>query len=121
RLLRLKIYLWFCIPWVAMGAGQTFGGVPSVWYYFRPEDGNLWVTFFFVSGLVVSIVISYWIYLANGAIILAEHGFIRIRLPFPITNVTPKKVKFIVGFFLAAGTLGFVTMLVMNVPIPSIP
>jgi len=31
-----RFTLFRAAPWLVMGFGQTVGGIPSVWYYFRP-------------------------------------------------------------------------------------
>jgi hypothetical protein len=50
-----------------MGFGQVLGGVPSVWYYFRPQDGNPYVLAFVGTILLLSIAFAYWVLVADGA------------------------------------------------------
>src|SRR5437867_2948756 len=45
--------LWMNIPWVVMGLGCTIGGIPAVWYFFRPRDGNPYVLAWFRIGVPV--------------------------------------------------------------------
>ncbi len=40
---------WMNVPWIIMGIGCTIGRIPSVWYYFRPKDGNPYVLAWFGS------------------------------------------------------------------------
>jgi hypothetical protein len=34
------ILTWGNIPWIVMGIGLMVGGVPSMFHFFRPRDGN---------------------------------------------------------------------------------
>ena len=44
---------WGNLPWVVMGVGCVYGGVPSVFSFFRPRDGNPYVLAFFCSGFLL--------------------------------------------------------------------
>ena len=52
---------WGNLPWVAMGFGCAFGGVPSVWHYFNPKDGNPYVLAFYGSVLLIWILGTRWL------------------------------------------------------------
>src|SRR5262245_46453850 len=74
---RRKYLGWFwglsMVPWFVMGIGQTIGGVPKIWAYFRPQDGNPYVWAFYVSILLVYLVVIYWVLFRDGARIASEH------------------------------------------------
>lgn len=55
------------IPWVVMGIGQVFGYTPTIWYYFRPQDGNPFVIAWLLTILVTTSLYAYWVLFASGA------------------------------------------------------
>lgn len=55
------------LPWVIMGVGQLTGFTPTVWYYFRPQDGNPFVIACLASIFVASYTYAWWILFAGGA------------------------------------------------------
>ncbi|MGO9804182.1 MAG: hypothetical protein ACLPTM_02815 [Steroidobacteraceae bacterium] len=54
-------------PWVVMGFGIIFGGVPGVWNYFRPQDLNPYVWAWYLCIFLISCAFAYWVFLADGA------------------------------------------------------
>jgi hypothetical protein len=62
---------WFAvgsiIPWVVMGVGILFGGVPNIWYYFRPQDRNPYVLAWFASLFIGALWFAYWVFILGGA------------------------------------------------------
>jgi hypothetical protein len=40
---------WMNLPWIVMGIGCTIGGVPTVFHYLRPRDGNPFVIAWWVT------------------------------------------------------------------------
>lgn len=62
---------WFAIssalPWVVMGWAIVIGGVPNVWYFFRPQDRNPYVLAWFASIYVLAFYFAYWVFLRGGA------------------------------------------------------
>jgi hypothetical protein len=55
------------VPWVVMGIGQVSGYTPTVWYYFRPQDGNPFVIAWLAVILLTTSLYSYWVLFAGGA------------------------------------------------------
>jgi len=55
------------IPWLIMGWGQVVGNVPTVWYYFRPQDENPYVIAWLGSIFLLSLLYAVWIFFADGA------------------------------------------------------
>lgn len=71
---------WMNLPWVIMGIGCTVGGIPSVWHYFRPRDGNPYVLAWFGSVFFLWVLGTFWLFLKSGAEMLAGHpGAIELR------------------------------------------
>jgi hypothetical protein len=62
---------WFAVasavPWIVMGWGIVIGGVPNVWYFFRPQDRNPYVWAWFTSILILALYFAYWVFLRGGA------------------------------------------------------
>jgi hypothetical protein len=50
-----------------MGAGQITGATPTVWHYFRPQDGSAYVLVWLGTVFVLSCVFAWWVFLASGA------------------------------------------------------
>jgi hypothetical protein len=65
--------LWGNIPWFVMGVGCTIGGVPSIFHFFRPQDGNPYVQAFLYSVFLVWILGTRWIFLRGGAEMLVKY------------------------------------------------
>ena len=66
------------LPWVVMGLGMLLGGVPSIWSFFRPRDGNPFVLAWYVTVIAVNTIVSLWVLLQGGADFLVAHpGIVR--------------------------------------------
>ena len=108
--------LWGNVPWVVMGIGCTIGGVPSVWHYFRPQDGNPYVLAWFGSVFVLWILGTYWLLFRGGAELLVEHpGLLNIHFSDPLV------IKLLWVLCLGSGVIGVVLMYTQDIPIPGIP
>lgn len=62
-----KFALGMNLPWLVMGAGQLTGYTPTVWYYFRPQDGNPFVIAWLATIFVSSYIYAWWVLFAGGA------------------------------------------------------
>src|ERR1700722_2435070 len=60
RTITRGLLTWGNLPWCIMGIGILFGGVPSVFDFFRPRDGNPFVLAFFASVLFVWLLGTHW-------------------------------------------------------------
>ena len=60
------------VPWLVMGWGVLFGGVPSVFSYFRPQDHNPYVAYWYGSLFLLAVVNALWVLLGDGARRLRE-------------------------------------------------
>jgi hypothetical protein len=106
------------LPWVIMGAGQVSGATPSVWHYFRPQDGNVYVLGWLASVFALSCVFAWWVFLAGGAKKVVEFNLIAVLGQYGAKPPSERMIK----FFAALGVLMFpiwVYMAVsMNAPLP---
>ena len=114
----IGILTWANIPWLVMGYGVMVGGVPSIWYYFRPQDRDPYVLAWFASIFLLWMLGTVWIYAWGGADMLARHtaGF---RGRAMVSSA--KSIKAVWALSLAGGVAGFVFMLLMDVPLESLP
>ena len=62
-----RLCLFSNMPWLVMGWGLLYGGVPSVFSYLQPQDHNPYVSCWYGSLLLLAIVNALWILLADGA------------------------------------------------------
>jgi hypothetical protein len=108
------IITWGNIPWIIMGAGIITGHVPSIFQYFRPQDGNPFVIAFFISIFLIWILGTYWLFVKDGAEILVKHPGI-----FNYNFSSPTIVKLFWILCLAGGVAGVAMMFTMNAPLPN--
>jgi hypothetical protein len=104
---------WGNIPWIVMGIGCTFGGVPTVWHYFNPKAGNPYVLAFFASAVLVWIMGSYWIFFRGGAQELVDHPGL---LNYDIRSAV--WVKLIWMAMLLGGVVGLYMMVTQDFSVP---
>jgi hypothetical protein len=113
------LVIWGNIPWAVMGIGCVCGKIGNVFEFFRPRDNNPYVLAFFASVIFVWIVGTYWMFIKNGAEILAKHpGLLEKNIPFSkskeVSNPGEIKILWLIG--LAGGIAGMIWLFVMNVP-----
>jgi len=104
-----------------MGFGCTIGGIPSVWHYFRPRDGNPFVLAWFGSVFFLWIAGAFWLFIKDGAKTLAKHpGAIEFRIGFKRKDISnPTMIKALWLLCLAGGIIGVVMMWIMDIPLPN--
>jgi hypothetical protein len=105
------ILLWGNLPWIVMGIGILFGGVQSIFSYFRPRDGNPFVLAWF--GVVVGlwIVGFYWVFARRGAEFLIEHPGLLSNCP-----KSPAMVRLLYCFMVGGGIVGLIVLFVADIP-----
>ncbi len=88
-------------PWLVMGAGIVFGGVPGVWNYFRPQDLNpyVWLWYLCVFGLTCGF--AYWVIFRGGARQAIELQLVQVAFLGRPMQMSERGVK----FYAAAGPL----------------
>jgi hypothetical protein len=72
---------WLNMPWFVMGIGCTFGGIPTVFHFFRPKEGNVFVIAWWLSVFILWIVSFYWILFQEGAEKLAKYRIVHFSSP----------------------------------------
>jgi hypothetical protein len=105
--------VWGDIPWVILGIGCVTGKVPSVFYLFRPRDGNPYVTAFYASALLIWILGTNWIVFRGGAEMFVKHpGVLNFNVKSPRTMI-------LLWFLsVAGGIVGFLIVYFQNIPFP---
>lgn len=93
------------VPWVVMGIGILFGGVPGVFGFFRPRDGNIFVLAFHAVIVILWILSIWWLYFKGGAEFLVKHPGV-----FNFDFQSPMLVKIYFGLALAGGVIGIISM-----------
>jgi hypothetical protein len=62
---------WFLVvsdlPWIVMGWAILIGGVPNIWYFFRPQDQNPYVLTWFATLFLISFAFAFWVFFRGGA------------------------------------------------------
>jgi hypothetical protein len=104
---------WGNLPWIVMAVGSTIGGVPRIWHYFRPQNGNPYVLAFFASTIVIWILGFYWVFLRGGAEMLVKHPGM-----FERDFSKPSQVKLLYALAVAGGVFGTVLMFLLDFPLP---
>ncbi|MEP6670314.1 MAG: hypothetical protein ABJF10_14230 [Chthoniobacter sp.] len=102
---------WWSLPWIVMGIGIEWGGVPSIFSYFRPRDGNPFVVGWFAVIAVEWILGFYWLFARRGAEFLIEHPGL-LRGP----SQSPATIRLFYCLMVAGGVLGLIFLFVMDIP-----
>jgi hypothetical protein len=105
--------LWMNVPWIVMGIGCTIGGIPAVWYFFRPRDGNPYVLAWFASVFLLWVLGTHWLFFKGGAEMLVKHPGI-----FSTDIKRPSLVKLLWLASLFGGVIGAVMMWTVDIPLP---
>lgn len=66
------------LPWFIVGVGQLTGHVPSIWHYFRPQDGNPFVTAWLVLMFLQACFFAWWVLFAGGAWKIREYKLMTV-------------------------------------------
>lgn len=103
--LLLGYLVFFNIPWIVMGIGMIFGGIPSSLSFFKPRNGSIFILAFYISIVLLWILGAWWLYFKGGAEFLIEH-------PGSMNSTfnSPKQVKF---FYAVTLVFGIVAMILM--------
>jgi hypothetical protein len=100
------------LPWLVMGAGILFGGVPSVFHYFNPRNGPF-VIAFYITIVALWIATFYWLFFRGGAEDLIAHpGLLNLAVQ------RPWAVKTFFVLALTGGVLGLLAMIFGNIQVP---
>ncbi len=105
RSLCLGLLVFGSVPWIVMGAGIVFGGVPSVFHYLNPKTSNPFIGAFFLCWVVLAVLGTYWLLARGGAELLARHPGLFQR---HMSNPSDIKLIWLIG--LAGGAMTVVAM-----------
>jgi hypothetical protein len=111
RLIRGYLF-WMNLPWIVMGIGLELGGLPSVFSYFRPRDGNPFVLAFFFVVFALWILGFWWLFFARGAEFLVEYPGALHGFPHSPTFM---RVSFCLG--VVGGIVGVLFMWFSDIPV----
>jgi hypothetical protein len=111
---------WMNLPWIVMGIGCTIGGVPTVFHYLRPRDGNPFVIAWWVIVFIEYILSIYWIFLCKGAEKFAK--FTMHNCSFCNRNISsPTMIKLMFLLCLSGGLIAAIAMWTTDITLPSFP
>ena len=108
-------FFWGNLPWMVMGLGVVIGGVPTVFHFFVPRQGDPWVLVWFASSIVVYVLGTFWIFLRGGAEMLARHYGL---FSGSVRSTSPTVVKTYYLSMLVPGIVAMVVMFSWNPPLP---
>jgi hypothetical protein len=113
RLIR-GFLLYANVPWLVMGAGIVFGGVPTIFHFFDPRNGP-WVVAWFASVVLLWILAFVWLFLKGGAEKMIQYpGLLRG------TDTSPRSIKTFFLLCVAGGIVALVMMVTGNFPAASV-
>jgi len=104
---------WGNLPWIVMGAGCVLGGVPSIYHFLQPRQGNPFVLAFFASVFLIWGLGTFWLLFRSGAEMLVRHPGL-----FSVEIKSPRTVKLFWFLCLGGGVAGVVMMFLPETPIP---
>jgi len=105
------------IPWLVMGIGMTIGGIPTVFHFFRPRDGNPYVIAFHLNIIIIWILSIIWIYFKDGANFWVKYITPLGRQTLFTGSVLGVKIWFALS--LLGGIAGMAMMWLINIPVPN--
>ena len=100
------------LPWLVMGLGILFGGVPTIQHYFNPRNGAV-VLIWYATVVALWVVSIYWFFFRRGAEMLIAHP--------GLLNLPDHRPWVLKGYFLlclAGGVAGLLMMIFWDVPPP---
>jgi hypothetical protein len=104
--------MWTNIPWLVMGIGCVFGGVPGS-SFLRPRNGNPFVLAFFCSVFFLWILGTYWLVFQGGAQKLVDYrGLLNIKV------ASSRSVIMLWLLSLAGGIVAVILMFTLQMPAP---
>ncbi len=94
-----------------MGAGIVFGGVPNVFYYLNPRNGPVVATWYLMV-IALWVISVHWLFFRHGAEALVAHPGL-LNVP----SNRPGMVKIFFLLCLGGGIVGFLGMVVLDLPV----
>jgi hypothetical protein len=106
------------LPWTIMGMGQLSGTTPTVWYYFRPQDGNVFVVAWLAFVFLLSASFAWWVFLAGGATKVVEYNLLAAVGRRSVTSPSEGMVKFFAVLYVITSPIWVYGVISMNVGLP---
>ncbi len=106
------------LPWVIMGAGQVTGATPTVWHYFRPQDGNVFVLGWLASVFVLSCLFAWWVFLAGGAKKVVEFNLVAVLGQQGANPLSEKMIRFLAALGVLMIPIWVYMAVAINAPVP---
>jgi hypothetical protein len=111
RLVRGYLF-WGNVPWLVMGVGLELGGLPSIFSFFRPRDGNPFVLAWFAVVIALWILGFWWLFFARGAEFLVEHPGVYRGLPR-----SPNIIRLFYCLSVSCGVVAVLFMWLSDIPV----
>ena len=106
------------LPWVIMGVGQVTGVAPTVWHYFRPQDGNVFVLGWLAAVFVLSGTFAWWVFFANGAQKVVEYNLLAAVGQSGAKSPSERMVKVFAALGVVIFPIWVYGAIALNAPIP---
>lgn len=110
--------IFFSLPWLILTVGVVTGGLPYMWYIFRPRGGNPYVLLFHFTVIVMWILSFIWVYFKDGAEFVVKYWY--PLQPRRRTGLLKSSLGFKVTFALCllGGVIGMAMMWLIDFPFP---
>jgi hypothetical protein len=106
------VLFWGNLPWMVMGAEIELGGVPGIFSFFRPRDGNPFVLAWHGVVIVLWILGFYWLFARRGAEFLIDHpGLLRGN------PKNPAVIRLYYCLAVAGSIVALVALVVIDIPV----
>ena len=106
------------VPWAIMGVGQMSGATPTVWHYFRPQDGNVFVVAWLAAVFLLSCAFAWWVFFANGAKKVVEYNLLAAVGQSDAKPPSERMVKIFAALGVVLFPIWVIGAVLMNAPIP---
>lgn len=108
------------VPFLVMGAGILFGGVPSVFHYLNPSTGDPFVLSFYASVALMWLVEGVYLFFLDGAKAVADRPELILRQTLTRNTRSPRWIKALWVLSLIGGCVAFYMLFTnpMDVALP---
>ena len=113
RRFRIQAAIVLLIPWIVMGIGIVIGGVPTMLHYFRPQDGNPYVTAWWLSIFVLWFAGLIWVFQGNEEKL--HKYYLSKNAKHPFLNALPPKLLYVLSVLPSAA--GFIFCWLIDLPV----
>jgi len=105
------------LPWVVMGIGCLLDKDLTIWHYFRPRDGNVFVIVWWISIFLLWLLGFWWLFFRKGAETIAEYNLFAFFSRGLIIR-HPLHIKLLYLFVVLVGIVVAVSMWMSDIPLP---